>query len=49
MRHSVRGIPSIAIGRARGGGTHTLQEWTHVESAKVGTNQIILLAAALTE
>jgi acetylornithine deacetylase/succinyl-diaminopimelate desuccinylase-like protein len=45
----LRGIPSIAIGRARGGGTHTLQEWTDVESAKAGTKQIILLAAALAE
>ena len=45
----LRGIPSISIGRARGGDTHTLQEWTDVESAKAGTKQIILLAAALTE
>ena len=45
----LRGIPSISIGRARGGETHTLQEWTDVESAKAGTKQIILLAAALAE
>jgi acetylornithine deacetylase/succinyl-diaminopimelate desuccinylase-like protein len=43
----VRGIPSIAVGRARGGDQHTLQEWSDIESAKIGTKQIILLAAAL--
>ncbi len=43
----VQGIPSIAVGRARGGDQHTLQEWSDIESAKIGTKQIILLAAAL--
>jgi tripeptide aminopeptidase len=45
----VNGIPSIAVGRSRGGDQHTLQEWTDIESAKIGTKQIILLAAAMAE
>ncbi len=45
----VRGIPSIAIGRSRGGDQHTLQEWSDVPSARVGTKQLILLAVALAE
>jgi tripeptide aminopeptidase len=45
----VQGIPSIAVGRARGGDQHTLQEWSDIESAKIGTKQIILLASALGE
>ena len=45
----VAGIPSISIGRSRGGDQHTLQEWSDVASAKVGTKQIILLAVALTQ
>ena len=45
----VQGIPSIAVGRARGGDQHTLQEWSDIETAKIGTKQIILLAAALAE
>ena len=44
----VKGIPSISVGRSRGGDQHALQEWTDVQSAKVGTKQIILLAVALT-
>ena len=45
----LQGIPSIAVGRARGGDPHTLQEWADVESAKIGTKQIVLLVAALAE
>jgi acetylornithine deacetylase/succinyl-diaminopimelate desuccinylase-like protein len=45
----VKGIPSISVGRSRGGDQHALQEWTDVQSAKIGTKQIILLAAALTD
>jgi len=45
----VRGIPSIAVGRSRGGDQHTLSKWADGPSAKVGTKQIILLAAALAE
>ncbi len=45
----IRGIPSISVGRANGGNQHTLTEWADVESAKIGTKQIVLLAAALAE
>lgn len=45
----VNGIPSVSVGRAYGGDNHTLREWANIESAKIGTKQIILLAAALTE
>ena len=45
----VRGIPSIAVGRAYGGSQHTLTEWSDIESARIGTKQIILLTAALAE
>lgn len=44
-----RGIPSIAIGRSRGGNQHSLTEWADVESAKLGTKQIVLLAIALAQ
>ena len=40
-------IPSVSVGRSRGGDQHTLQEWADIESARVGTKQIILLAVAL--
>ncbi len=43
----IRGLPSISVGRARGGDQHTRQEWAEVESARIGTKQIVLLAAAL--
>jgi acetylornithine deacetylase/succinyl-diaminopimelate desuccinylase-like protein len=43
----VRGIPAISIGRSRGGDQHTLREWADVPSARTGTRQLILLAAAL--
>lgn len=45
----VRGIPSVSVGRSRGGDQHTLREWAEIESARIGTKQIILLAAALAE
>jgi acetylornithine deacetylase/succinyl-diaminopimelate desuccinylase-like protein len=45
----VHGIPSIAVGRSRGGGGHTLQEWSDIDSARIGTKQIVLLTAALAE
>ncbi|MEO6222820.1 MAG: hypothetical protein ABIP90_06185, partial [Vicinamibacterales bacterium] len=45
----VNKIPSISIGRSRGGGGHTLQEWAHIDSAKTGAQQLVLLAVALTE
>ena len=43
----VRGIPAISVGRARGGNQHTLREWADIVTARIGTKQIILLAAAL--
>jgi len=45
----IRGIPSISVGRANGGNQHTITEWADVESANIGTKQIVLLAAALAE
>jgi acetylornithine deacetylase/succinyl-diaminopimelate desuccinylase-like protein len=45
----VHGIPSIAIGRARGGNQHSLSEWADIESARIGTKQIVLLAIALAD
>ncbi|HUR21792.1 MAG TPA: M20/M25/M40 family metallo-hydrolase [Vicinamibacterales bacterium] len=45
----VNKIPSISVGRSRGGAQHTLQEWAHIESAKTGAQQLLLLAVALTE
>jgi acetylornithine deacetylase/succinyl-diaminopimelate desuccinylase-like protein len=44
-----RGIPSVAIGRARGGNQHSLSEWVDVESARLGTKQIVLVAIALAQ
>ena len=43
----VHGVPSIAIGRSRGGNQHSLSEWADVASAKTGTQQLILLLASL--
>jgi acetylornithine deacetylase/succinyl-diaminopimelate desuccinylase-like protein len=45
----VRGVPSVSVGRSQGGNQHTLGEWADVESARLGTKQIILLMAALAE
>jgi acetylornithine deacetylase/succinyl-diaminopimelate desuccinylase-like protein len=45
----LRGIPSIAVGRGRGGKQHTLAEWADIESARVATKQIVLLVASLAE
>lgn len=45
----VNGIPSVSVGRAYGGNNHTLKEWANIESARIGTKQIVLLAAALAE
>ncbi len=45
----IRGIPSVAVGRARGGNQHTLSEWADIETARIGTKQIVLLVAALAE
>jgi acetylornithine deacetylase/succinyl-diaminopimelate desuccinylase-like protein len=45
----VMGVPSVAVGRARGGDQHTLQEWSDIDSARTGAKQLVLLAAALAE
>lgn len=45
----LRGIPSIAVGRGRGGKQHTLAEWADIESARIATKQIVLLVASLAE
>ena len=45
----VNKIPSISVGRSRGGAQHTLQEWAHIDSAKTGAQQLVLLAVSLTE
>lgn len=39
-----KGIPAIAIGRARGGDQHTLSEWA-VASSALGATQAVLLVA----
>ena len=43
----VHGVPSVAIGRTRGGNQHSLSEWADIASAKAGTKQLILLAVSL--
>lgn len=43
----VRGLPAISVGRARGGDQHTLREWSDVPTARLATEQLVLLAAAL--
>jgi tripeptide aminopeptidase len=43
----VRGIPSIAVGRANGAEQHTLSEWADRSSALPATKAIVLLAASL--
>jgi acetylornithine deacetylase/succinyl-diaminopimelate desuccinylase-like protein len=45
----LRGIPSVAVGRGRGGKQHTLSEWAEIKSAEVATKQIVLLVASLAE
>jgi tripeptide aminopeptidase len=43
----VRGIPSIAIGRSRGGEQHTLSEWSDIKSALPATKMVLLLALSM--
>ena len=45
----VRGIPSVAIGRSRGGNQHSLSEWSDIASEKVGAKQMLLVLIALAE
>ncbi|HEX8242798.1 MAG TPA: M20/M25/M40 family metallo-hydrolase [Longimicrobium sp.] len=42
-----RGIPSIAVGRARGGDQHTLSEWAERDTALPATKMLLLLAVSL--
>jgi tripeptide aminopeptidase len=43
----VRGIPSIAMGRSRGGAQHSLDEWADVASALPATKAVLLVALSL--
>ena len=45
----VKGIPSVAIGRSRGGNQHSLSEWADVASEKIGAKQMLLVLIALAE
>lgn len=40
----VRGVPSIAIGRSKGGNQHTITEWADAPSALPATKLVLLLA-----
>src|SRR5690606_4906950 len=44
----VRGIPSIAMGRGRGAGTHTLAERALASTVLPATKMALLLAVTLT-
>jgi acetylornithine deacetylase/succinyl-diaminopimelate desuccinylase-like protein len=43
----VRGVPSIAVGRTRGGDQHTLSEWAEIDDALPATKMFLLLAVSL--
>lgn len=43
----VRGIPAIAVGRAIGGGQHTLGEWALASTALPASRMLLLLAVSL--
>jgi len=45
----VRGIPSVSIGRSRGGNQHSLSEWADIASARLGAKQMLLVVIALAE
>jgi tripeptide aminopeptidase len=45
----VRGIPSISVGRSRGGDQHTLSEWSEISSALPATKMVLLLAATIAD
>lgn len=44
-----RGVPAIAMGRGRGGGTHTLAGWAEAESALGATKAVLLVAVSMGE
>ncbi len=43
----VRGIPSISVGRARGGDQHTLREWAESDSVATADKMLLLLAVSM--
>jgi acetylornithine deacetylase/succinyl-diaminopimelate desuccinylase-like protein len=43
----VRGIPSISIGRSRGGDQHTLSEWSDIESALPAAKIALLIGLSM--
>jgi acetylornithine deacetylase/succinyl-diaminopimelate desuccinylase-like protein len=45
----VHNIPSVSIGRARGGNQHSLSEWADEASAKMGAESLLLIVIALAE
>jgi acetylornithine deacetylase/succinyl-diaminopimelate desuccinylase-like protein len=45
----VQHIPSVSIGRARGGNQHSLSEWADEASAKVGAQSLLLIVISLAE
>jgi acetylornithine deacetylase/succinyl-diaminopimelate desuccinylase-like protein len=45
----VRGIPSVSIGRSRGGNQHSLSEWADEASARLGAQQLLLVVTALAQ
>jgi len=45
----VKGVPSVAIGRSRGGNQHSLSEWADVASEKTAVKQMLLVLISLAE
>lgn len=45
----VAGIPSVSIGRSRGGNQHSLSEWADEASARLGAQQMLLVVLALAQ
>jgi len=45
----VHNVPSVSIGRAKGGNQHSLSEWADEASAKFGAQSLLLIVIALAE
>ncbi len=45
----VKGIPSVSIGRTKGGNQHSLTEWAEIASEKTGAKQMLLILVSLAE
>jgi acetylornithine deacetylase/succinyl-diaminopimelate desuccinylase-like protein len=45
----VHNVPSVSIGRAKGGNQHSLSEWADEASAKFGAESLLLIVIALAE